>query len=150
MYVTGTSFYVGTTKIIVLVFFMVGAIGTAVPWNTPNYASILHFIGAAFFVGGFGIYNFICQLLRYIRKHTPKPTKKKFDFYLDKTFVILVFLVTVWYLVSGLLGLLEQSILFPEFEKVGYVALIFQTALSQKMVLFISGIAAFLLDPEDI
>ena len=158
MYMKGTGFYHKTLKIIILCIFMLGAVGTAAPHNSDDFITgflgdaltVMHFVGAGFFVGGFGMYNFVCQLLRYVRKKKqgqyPKKEgvswKRKWDFWVDLVFVYLVIIAIVWYLISGVLGIFHV-------DKTG-ILIIFQTALSQKMVLFVAGAAAFLLDPDDI
>lgn len=137
-------FYGAGLKVFFLFIFFFGAIGVAFPADHPDptYA-MYHIIGTALFVTGFGFFNFVAQLLRFIRKHVPKPTegKRKFDFYLDLTFVILVFICVVWYLLSGLFGWLSG---------IGPVVLsIFNLFISQKSLLFVGCVAAFLLDLDD-
>jgi len=121
-----------------------GAVGTAFPADHPDATfRIYHIAGAALFVSGFGLFNFIAQLLRFIRKHVPKPTegKRKWDYYLDLVFVILVFIAVLWYLLSGLFGFLGIS--------TSWVLTIFNLFISQKILLFVGCIAAFLLDLDD-
>jgi hypothetical protein len=160
MYMKGTGFYAKKFKIGILIFFMLGAIGTACPFDSDKGMTgffgeafhIMHFIGAGLFVGGFGIYNLVCQLLRYIRKKKqgqyPKKEgvswKRNRDFWVDLVFVYLVLAAIIWYLTSGILGI----IIGP---KTGILAILLPTAFSQKMVLIFAGIAGlFLLDPDDI
>ena len=84
------GFYGAGWKVITLFIFFFGAIGTAFPADHPNETyQMYHLIGAALFVTGFGLFNFVAQLLRFIRKHTPIPKKgaRKFDFWLDLVFL---------------------------------------------------------------
>jgi len=143
-YTNVKGFYGAGVKVFVLFVFFFGAIGTAFPADHPVSTFVTyHVIGAALFVSGFGFFNFVAQLLRFIRKHVPKPTegKRKWDFYLDLTFVILVFLAVAWYLLSGLFGMIgiTNSIILT----------IFNLFISQKSLLFVGCIAAFLLDLDD-
>ncbi len=151
LYIKESGYYAKKAKIIILGIFLLGAIGTASPYDSNirflgiggEILHVMHYFGAAFFVIGFATYNFISQLLRYIRKKKAgKYPKKNLDFWVDLLFVYIVFIAVVWYLLSGLLGLLDIS-------KVGFWS-IFPTALSQKILLFVSSIAAFLLDENDI
>ncbi len=141
-------FYAAGLKIFFLFVFFFGAIGTAFPADHPDPTfRAYHVAGAALFVTGFGCFNFVAQLIRFIRKHVPKPTegKRKWDFYLDLTFVILVFLAVLAYLVSGLLGFLQPQIPnIASWIKTNYVL-----EISQKILLFVGCIAAFLLDLDD-
>lgn len=146
-------------------------------------------VGTLFFVLGFAIFNYVCQLARFVRKYrkmkreksghenedevkedsiiesnkelnnenespdetsdeTPNESKQdskskshNWDYYLDLVFVIIVFVLMVWYLISGLLGIIDV-------EKIGWLS-IFSTAISQKSLLSASVIAAFLLDKDD-
>lgn len=138
-YFKNLNYYQGGLKASILLIFALGAFGVAVPYDHPTL-SALHLVGTAMFVGGFGVFNFICQLLRFIRKFQPKP-QKKLDYYLDLTFVILVFLALAWYLLSGLFDLIHLDN--------DLVHLIFHLEISQKILLMISCIAAFLLDLDD-
>jgi len=143
-YTNVKGFYGAGLKVLMLFIFFFGAVGTAFPADHPDSTyRIYHIIGAALFVTGFGLFNFIAQLLRFIRKHVPKPTegKRKFDFYLDLTFVILTFIAVVWYLLSGLFGFLGFTN--------SLVLTIFNLFISQKILLFVGCIAGFLLDLDD-
>ena len=143
-YTNVRGFYAPGWKVFMLFIFFFGAVGTAFPADHPDPTfRIYHVAGAALFVTGFGLFNFIAQLLRFIRKHAKKPTegKRKWDFYIDLTFVILVFLGVLWYLLSGLFGFLELEL--------GWFAIIFNLFISQKILLIIGCIAAFLLDLDD-
>ncbi|WP_457558371.1 hypothetical protein [Candidatus Harpocratesius sp.] len=194
MYFRHSSLKYYKTKAILLIFFFLGAIGIGLSWDYPNaninrfYAvAWLHMVGTLFFVLGFAIFNYVCQLARFFRKHRKKngeesgegsgheneakeesiiesnkelnnkngspdetPTESKqdskskshnWDYYLDLVFVIIVFVLMVWYLISGLLGIINV-------EKIGWLS-IFSTAISQKSLLSASVIAAFLLDKDD-
>jgi hypothetical protein len=133
--------YMSWLKGLILVMFFVGTIGTAFPADHSKYA-FLHIVGCALFVFAFGLYNFVSQLLRFIRKHVPKPKKRIWDFYLDTTFVILVFLAVVWYLLSGLfIDILGKN--------ASWIRAIFHVPISQKVLLIVCCIAAFLLDLDD-
>ncbi|MBN2154836.1 MAG: DUF998 domain-containing protein [Candidatus Lokiarchaeota archaeon] len=143
-YINVKGFYCPSLKVLFLFVFFFGTVGTAFPSDHPNPTfRMYHFIGAALFVTGFGLFNFIAQLLRFIRKHVPKPADKKLkiDYYIDLIFVILVFVAIVWYLLSGLFEML--GIITP------WVVLIFNLYVSQKILLIVGCIAAFLLDLDD-
>jgi len=132
-------------KIFFLFVFFFGAVGTAFPADHPDPTfRTYHVIGAALFVTGFGCFNFVAQLIRFIRKHTPIPKKgaKKWDFWVDLVFVILVFLAVIWYLLSGLFGWI------PDLD-LGFLEPVFNLFISQKTLLFVGCIAAFLLDVDD-
>ncbi|TFG21420.1 MAG: hypothetical protein EU530_00260 [Promethearchaeota archaeon] len=143
-YTNMRGFYGAGWKVLTLFIFFFGAIGTAFPADHPDATyQTYHIAGAALFVIGFGLFNFVSQLLRFIRKHTPIPKRgvRKRDFYLDMTFVILVFICVLWYVLSGLLiDLLGFS--DPWFGP-------FNTEVSQKILLFVGCVAAFLLDLDD-
>lgn len=143
-YTNNRGFYGAGWKVIFLFVFFFGAIGTAFPADHPDATfRMYHVIGAALFVSGFGLFNFVAQLLRFIRKHTPIPKNgaKKWDFYADLVFVILVFLSVIWYLLSGLFGWIDVNL--------GWFEQIFNLFISQKILLFIGCVAAFLLDVDD-
>ena len=108
-YTNVRGFYGAGWKVFMLFIFFFGAVGIAFPADSPNVTfKIYHVAGAALFVSGFGLFNFIAQLLRFIRKYVPKPSegRRKWDYYLDLVFVILVFIAVLWYLLSGLFGFL--------------------------------------------
>jgi hypothetical protein len=145
-YTNVRGFYGAGWKVITLFIFFFGAVGTAFPADHLDETfRMYHIIGAALFVTGFGLFNFVSQLLRFIRKHTPIPKKgaKKWDFYVDLVFVILVFLAIFAYLVSGLIGFLP----YPNIAE--WIRVNFVLEISQKILLFIGCIAAFLLDVDD-
>jgi hypothetical protein len=145
-YTHAKVFYGAGLKVFFLFVFFFGAIGTAFPADSPDPTYVIyHLVGAGLFVTGFGFFNFIAQLLRFIRKHVPKPTEGrwKFDFYLDLTFVILVFICIVWYLLSGLFSANILNITN------NFVLTVFNLFISQKSLLFVGCIAAFLLDLDD-
>jgi hypothetical protein len=143
-YTNVRGFYGAGWKVIALFIFFFGAVGTAFPADHPNATyQAYHLAGAALFVMGFGLFNFISQLLRFIRKHTPIPKKgsRKWDFYVDMIFVILVFICVLWYVLSGLMiNLLHYP--GPWFGP-------FNTEVSEKILLFVGCAAAFLLDLDD-
>ncbi|MCK5346451.1 MAG: hypothetical protein KAR20_23740, partial [Candidatus Heimdallarchaeota archaeon] len=93
------------------------------------------------FIGSFGIFNGVLQLLRYSHRHRPKkPAEKKtFDFYLDLSLVYLTLLSSIFYLII--------LVLFASF---GVVISWMSHALAQKIVLIIACLAVFLLDKDDI
>jgi hypothetical protein len=142
-YFTPKTFYGAGFKIFFLFMLVFGAIGTAFPADIGGVIGTIHIIGAGLFVSGFGLFNFSAQSLRYIRKHMIKPTsgRRKFDYYLDLTFVILTFIAVAWYLLSGLfIDILGNP--GPWFGPLN-------TPFSQKILLIIGVISAFLLDKDD-
>ncbi len=52
-----------------------GAIGIALPHDKSGLI-FYHFMGAFTFITAFGVYNFIAQVFRFIRKHKPKQANK--------------------------------------------------------------------------
>ncbi len=127
-------------KAIIALFISVGAIGIAIP-RDQGQLLILHGIGAIVFIGSFGIFNGVLQLLRYSHKHrSKKPDEKKtLDFYLDLSMVIITGLAIIFYLIIFILHLAFN------------VGLIGQGhALGQKIVLITSNIAIFFLDKDDV
>lgn len=145
IYFRNSSLYSNKLKGILMMIMAIGAIGVTIPWDsTPVWLHHAHTVGALCFAGGFGIYNFVCQRLRYIRKHEIAKTKswwKKVDNIVDLIIAIAIFVVTVWYLISGILGALDVP-------RVGWLA-IFSTGLAQKILFFVTILAAFLLDLDD-
>jgi len=121
-----------------LLFIMgLGAAFTAIPWD---FKVILHGIGAFLFIASLAVINFVFQLLRYIKRHVPKPTdvKRAWDYYFDLTFVILLFAGGAFYFVVQGLVWVGASIIF------------ISTAIAQKIVFFAALITIFLLDVDDI
>lgn len=115
-----------------------GAILTAIPEDKGNLL-ILHTIGAVLFIIIFGVLNFTLQLLRFVRKRQEFSIKKSFDFYLDATVVIVVFLVIV-----------ILSIFFLVSEITGNSITRMLSIIFQKLVLIVSCFAILLLDLDDI
>lgn len=144
-YTNNRGFYGAGWKVFTLMIFFFGCILTAFPCDHPDETfRDWHVIGAVCFVSGFALFNFVAQLLRFVRKHvkTPKEGKRKWNFYFDLVFVILVFIAVIWYLVSGLFhDILHISA--GAFDK------ILNLFIAQKMILIFGCIAAFLLDVDD-
>jgi len=119
----------------IILFF--GAIGIAVPADHPKL-NIMHNIGAILFIFGFGMINFVSQLLRFIRKHDLKSSKKSLDFYLDIVIVAIVFtvmiLLGIFYLLNNTFGIITSGI---------------TAQLWQKILLIVDFVAIFFLDIDD-
>ena len=115
-----------------------GASLTAIPQDKGNLL-VLHTIGAALFIGAFGILNFVLQLLRFIQRHQEKPEKRRFDFYLDASIVVLVFIV-----------ILLLLIFFIPAEITKIPALLSTSIVLQKLVLLVDCLALLVLDLDDI
>lgn len=115
-----------------------GASLVAIPQDKGNLL-ILHTIGAALFVIGFGILNFTLQLLRFVRKRQEIPDDRRFDYYLDATIVVLVFAVIVLLLV-----------IFIPSEITKNPVLILLAIIFQKIVLIVDCLAILVLDLNDI
>ncbi|QEE16742.1 hypothetical protein DSAG12_02572 [Promethearchaeum syntrophicum] len=128
-----------TGKAIIALFVAIGPIGVAIPRDNEDLL-IFHAIGAAIFIGSFGILNGVMQLLRYSNKHRPKnkEEKKNFDFYLDLSMVYLTGIAILFYLIAFILHIAFSIELF------GY-----GHALAQKIVVIISCVAVFFLDKDD-
>ncbi|TFG21421.1 MAG: hypothetical protein EU530_00265 [Promethearchaeota archaeon] len=144
-YTNVREFYGVAWKVFTLVIFFFGCILTAFPCDHPDKTfRDWHVIGAVCFVTGFALFNFVSQLLRFVRKHVKKPTegKRKWDFYFDMIFVILVFIAVIWYLTSGLFHDILQ-ISAGVFDK------ILNLFIAQKMILILGVVASFLLDEDD-
>jgi len=118
-----------------LLTMMVGGIGISLPWDHPSFA-IFHSIGAAIFLLSFAAFNFVCQILRYMRKHKPKLNRKSLDFWIDFIFVWLVFLAFAIHLLACLL---ETCQIFT----IGF------DIITQKVALMVNLTAIILLDKED-
>ncbi len=129
-------FKYGILKGILLLIMGVGAIFTAIPWDF----NFLHGIGAFMYIAGLAIINFVFQLLRYVKRHVPKPTdaKRAWDYYWDLSFVILLFAAGAFYFVIQISSMIGYSLPF------------ISPALAQKIVLFAGCIAIFLLDIDDV
>ncbi|NHK31859.1 MAG: hypothetical protein FK730_10940 [Asgard group archaeon] len=119
---------------LVIVF---GACFAAIPWDHGNLL-ILHGLGALFFIVGFGILNFTHQILRFIRKHQEIPDKRRFDYYLDASMVVVVFISILFLIISFILSQIIDNL-----------ALEIIAAANQKIVLIVACIAIFLLDLDD-
>lgn len=115
-----------------------GASLVAIPQDKGNLL-ILHTVGAALFVAGFGILNFTLQLLRFVRKRQEIPEKRKFDYYLDVSIVVLVFVVIVLLIVF-----------FIPSEITKNPVLILLSIIFQKLVLIVDCLALLVLDLNDI
>lgn len=123
-------------KAILSLTIAVGVASIAIPRDHPQLRKF-HYIGAAVFLLSFGILNFVCQALRYIRKHRPQPNRRKLDYWLDIVFVFLVFLSCILFLS---IYLLEHFSIDTSFLTV---------ALTQKITLIIYLIAISLLNIND-
>ena len=131
--------FFNTGKAIIALFIAIGTIGIAIPRDHEGMI-LFHAIGAAVFIGAFGIFNGVSQLLRYSHKHRPKKPeeKKTLDFYLDLSLVYLSGLSILIYLVLFIL----HTVLNVDWTGTLQV-------IAQKMVLIISFIATFFLDKDD-
>ena len=116
----------------------IGAIGITIPNDHPTL-SLFHDIGSGLFIFGFGLLNFISQLLGFSRKNRPKPSNKNFDFYLDSIMVVIVFLVLILFLLFYILGKATSN------YSLGILAIAIQ-----KIILIVDFIAIFFLDLDDI
>ena len=110
---------------------------TAIPQDKGNLI-ILHTIGAALFILGFGILNFTLQLLRFVKKHQEIPEVRRFDYYLDASIVVLVFAVIV----------LVVAFFIPS-EITKNPILILLAIIFQKIVLIVDCLALLVLDLDD-
>ncbi|MBN1330877.1 MAG: hypothetical protein JXA54_15500 [Candidatus Heimdallarchaeota archaeon] len=114
-----------------------GASLIAIPQDKGNLL-ILHTIGAALFIGGFGVLNFTLQLLRFVKKRQEIPKEKKFDYYFDAVIVILVFIV---------IALLVIFFIPAEITKNPILLVLSVTF--QKLVLIVDCLALVALDLDD-
>ncbi|NHK30798.1 MAG: hypothetical protein FK730_05565 [Asgard group archaeon] len=124
-------------KGLLYVILFLGAVGIAVPADHPRL-NIMHNIGAIMFIFGFGMVNFVSQLLRFIRKHDLKSEKKSLDFYLDIVIIAIVFSVMI---LLGIFYLLNQTF--------GITGPAIVAQLWQKILLIVGFIAIFFLDVGD-
>jgi len=126
-------------KAIIALFIAIGTIGIAIPRDYEQLL-LIHAIGAALFIGAFGIFNGVSQLLRYSHKHRPKKPeeKKTLDFYLDLSMVYLTGISILLYLIDFVLHTFFEVDIFVSGQ-----------ALTQKIVLITSFVATFFLDRDD-
>ncbi|MHA1557367.1 MAG: DUF998 domain-containing protein [Candidatus Heimdallarchaeota archaeon] len=115
----------------------VGAVLTAIPAGLPIYG-ILHGIGAALFIAGFGILNFILQMIRFTRKHQPLTPQKNIGFYRDLGMTIVVFIALLIFAIFYSMKVITSS---PVLQ------ILAQT--SQKLILIVNCIAIFFIDTDD-
>lgn len=115
-----------------------GACLIAIPQDKGNLL-VLHTIGAALFVAGFGVLNFTLQLLRFVRKRQEIPEERRFDYYLDASIVVLVFAVIVLLIVF-----------FIPSEITKNPVLILLSIIFQKLVIIVACLALLVLDLNDI
>ena len=115
-----------------------GACLTAIPQDHGNLL-LLHTFGACLFILAFGILNFTLQLLRFVNKHQEIPEKRRFDYYLDASFVVLIFLI-----------ILLLVVFFIPSEITKNPILILLAIIFQKVVIIIDCLAILLLDLDDI
>jgi hypothetical protein len=139
IYFSKKDLFFNTGKAIITLLVSIGTIGIAIPRDSEGLI-LFHAIGAIIFIGSFGIFIGVSQLLRYSHKHRPKKPeeKKKLDFYLDLTMVYLSGLSILFYLIIFILLLVLKE------DWLGTMQ-----ALAQKLVLIISFIATFFLDKDD-
>ena len=128
------DFEYAVLKGILLLVIAIGTFGTAI---MHDLMQIIHGIGAFLFVSGFGITNFVWQLMRYARKREQPPENRKWDFYLDAVFV--------WILLASILVYFSFTAIF---YFLGHLTFTY-VATSQKVLLICIVIATFLLDRED-
>ncbi len=128
------DFDYATLKGILMLVIAIGTFGTAI---MHDLLKIVHGIGAFLFVTGFGIVNFVWQLLRFARKHAQPPETRKWDYYLDLVMVIVLFFaILVYFAFTGIYYFL------------GYLSFIY-VATSQKLLLITILFAIALLDKDD-
>ena len=139
IYFSKKNLFFNTGKAIIALFVAIGTIGIAIPRDYEGLI-LVHAIGAALFIGAFGIFNGVSQLLRYSHRHRPKKPeeKKKLDFYLDLSMVYLSGFSILFYLIIFIL-LLVLNADWPGTMQ----------APAQKLVLITSFIATFFLDIDD-
>jgi len=125
-------------KGILCLLITIGAALTCVPHDLGN-TLVLHTVGACVFITAFGILNFVLQWLRFIQKHQKVPEKRKFDFYLDLSIVVLVFIVALALVTVFIPFAITES---PTFE---LLSIIFQ-----KAILIVDCLALIVLDLDDI
>jgi len=128
------DFEYGILKGLLILVIAIGTFGTAI---MHDLLKIVHGIGAFLFVTGFGVTNFVWQLLRYVRKLEEPPQSRRWDFYLDAVFVWILLASILVYFVFTAMYYLTGILTFT------YVAT------SQKVLLICIIIATVLLDPED-
>ena len=128
------DFEYGILKGILILMIAIGTFGTAI---MHDLMQIIHGIGAFMFVSGFGITNFVWQLLRYARKLEQPPENRRWDFYLDAVFV--------WILLASILVYFVFTAIY---YFLGYLTFTY-VATSQKVLLICIIIATFLLDRDD-
>jgi hypothetical protein len=121
-------------KGILLLIIAIGTFGAAI---MHDLMKIIHGIGAFMFVTGFGIINFVWQLMRFARKKALPPKTRKWDYYLDLVMVfVLILSILVYFTFTGI----YYFILDISFTYV---------ATSQKVLLIAILIAIVLLDKDD-
>lgn len=115
----------------------VGAVLTAVPAGLPS-VGILHGIGAALFITGFGILNFILQMIRFTRKHRPLKPQKTPAFHRDLAITIIVFIALLIFAIFYSIKVITSS---PVLQILAQI--------SQKLILIVDCIAIFFIDTDD-
>ncbi|MBN1329476.1 MAG: hypothetical protein JXA54_08380 [Candidatus Heimdallarchaeota archaeon] len=124
------------SKAVFALFLTIGAAGIAIPHDQPNL-HIVHGIGAFMFILGFTIFNFIAQVLRFIKR------KKRINY--RKAGLIMDFTVSLVVIFA-----LVLFILFYILERVASGSVpSYLAELSQKIVLMVDCIAVFFLDNRD-
>ena len=124
-------------KAIFSLIMAVGAFLTAIPAGLPTFG-ILHGIGAALFIAGFGILNFTLQMIRFTRKHRPMKPQKTPDYYRDLAITIIVFIALLIFAIFYSMKVITNS---PVLQ------ILAQT--SQKLILIVDCIAIFFIDTDD-
>ncbi len=118
----------------------IGAIGVALPVDIPNLI-YPHYLGALIFVLFFGVFNFETQAARFLRKRKVRKQllhqKHSFDFWIDLTFVFIVFIATGVFITVFII------------ERIWLQVPFISTALTQKILLIVNIIAIYLLDVDD-
>ncbi|MBN2154835.1 MAG: hypothetical protein JW776_02170 [Candidatus Lokiarchaeota archaeon] len=135
VYITNyVDFNYAIFKGVLMIFIAVGTFGTAIMYDLFR---LIHGIGAFVFITAFGIFNFVCQVLRFVRKHAEKPTTRKWDYYVDFIMVIILFItIAAHFMFTGMYEFLDM------FSRI-YVAS------SQKVLLIVIIITVFFLDRDD-
>lgn len=123
------------TKLAILWVMGIGGILTAIPHDV----SVLHGIGAIMFLGGYAVYNFVCQLIKSDRDRIlEKPISRIFDYTLAIAIIITVFIYAYYVTVSIMDGVSN-----PIHED------LIQENTTQKIFFFETIVSIFLLDEDD-
>ncbi len=115
----------------------IGAILTAVPAGAQPLR-LIHGIGAAMFIAGFGILNFILQMMRFTRKHRPLKPKKTPAFFRDLAITIIVFIALLFFAVFYSMKAITSNAVLQTLAQT-----------SEMLILIIDCIAIFFIDTDD-